>query len=115
MKRFFDWVFNNQPEPTLNPFIFRNGRKAYTPQDLLELCVQFPVEATFHFQGGHFAPWLHHMEMHELADYCEQFPIERGLSAFIDGARQCLQHPVKDNGISLEGDTTDANSRRVGQ
>jgi len=51
-----------------NPFIFRNGQKAYTVKDLIRLCLQSPVDATYHLVDGHFESWLTYIGRNDLAN-----------------------------------------------
>jgi hypothetical protein len=49
------------------PFIFRNGQKANTIDDLIKICAQSPTDGAFHLINRHFESWLLHMGRNDLA------------------------------------------------
>jgi len=53
------------------PFVFRNGMKAYLARELIELCYQFPEDAIYHLLERHFEPWLNDIGERNLSAFCK--------------------------------------------
>jgi hypothetical protein len=71
-----------------NPFVFRNGQKAYAVEDLARICREAPADALFHLLEGHFEPWLTYIGRDDLAQRAKSARLSSGsdetrLSAFL--------------------------------
>ena len=74
--------------PLFRPFKFRNGQEASSLLELVELCRSSRNDALYHFEGGHFEPWLDYIERHDLAISCldlreKNEGVEMGLDQFV--------------------------------
>ena len=50
------------------PFIFANGQKAHNPQDLIQLCQQFPDEGIGYLMREDFEKWLSDINATKMAE-----------------------------------------------
>jgi tetratricopeptide (TPR) repeat protein len=62
----------------LPPFIFRQGTSAHTLAEFLSVCEKYPEDAIYHFQSGHFEPWLNDQGETQLADKSKHLRMAAG-------------------------------------
>ncbi|RYG55231.1 serine/threonine protein kinase, partial [bacterium] len=80
--------FQFEPEPQLDPFIFRSGHQAVDVAELAPLLDEFPAEAAQHLYAGDFEEWLNRIGERELATQANIFRTryrgrpKQGLEAF---------------------------------
>ncbi len=80
---------------SFNPFIFRNGQKAATATQLIDICRVYTEDAAFHLFGGHFEPWLQYIQRPDLAEIARQYAPwgdnpQAGLEGFIQRMSEAL-------------------------
>jgi len=74
------------------PFVFRNGLKAYTARDLVGLCYLYPEDGCYHLLEGHFEPWLAYIGEQNFATVGRETRMQAGERS----SREKLDHLISE-------------------
>ncbi|MGF1492108.1 MAG: hypothetical protein ACFBSC_06590 [Microcoleaceae cyanobacterium] len=83
------------------PFVFRDGQRAFTPEELLKICVLMPQEGIYFLKREDFEKWFEYIGQDQLARLAREARLaseidEQRLSKFIQDCTLASENTNKD-------------------